>query len=190
MVDYVAARIADADEIRRSRQFPYQYLAAYLNARQRRAAEDQGGAAPGGRDRLRQRAGAAGSGRHRSGRVGLDELAGHGPPWPRRNDARCAASTWRRCSRRPSCAATRTAWSFRSTRRRTTRSVDPQRLDPEPGGAAGQVRRRRNRLLAAAARGQHALTASASSPAACWSATTRAGSTAAVRATARTARPA
>lgn len=31
MVDYVAARIADADEIRRSRQFPYQYLAAYLN---------------------------------------------------------------------------------------------------------------------------------------------------------------
>ncbi len=32
MVDYVAARIADADEIRRSRQFPYQYLAAYLNA--------------------------------------------------------------------------------------------------------------------------------------------------------------
>ena len=27
----VAARIADAAEIRRSRQFPYQYLAAYLN---------------------------------------------------------------------------------------------------------------------------------------------------------------
>ncbi len=32
LVDYVAERIADADEIRRSRQFPYQYLAAYLNA--------------------------------------------------------------------------------------------------------------------------------------------------------------
>ncbi len=32
MVDYVAGRIADADEVRRSRQFPYQYLAAYLNA--------------------------------------------------------------------------------------------------------------------------------------------------------------
>ncbi len=32
MVDYVAKRLADADEIRRSRQFPYQYLAAYLNA--------------------------------------------------------------------------------------------------------------------------------------------------------------
>ncbi|HWG47101.1 MAG TPA: TROVE domain-containing protein [Gemmataceae bacterium] len=32
MVLYVAGRLADADEIRRSRQFPYQYLAAYLNA--------------------------------------------------------------------------------------------------------------------------------------------------------------
>ena len=32
MVDEVASRLADADAIRRSRQFPYQYLAAYLNA--------------------------------------------------------------------------------------------------------------------------------------------------------------
>ena len=32
MVDYVADRLADANEIRRSRQFPYQFLAAYLNA--------------------------------------------------------------------------------------------------------------------------------------------------------------
>ncbi len=32
MVDYVAGRIADAAEVRRSRQFPYQFLAAYLNA--------------------------------------------------------------------------------------------------------------------------------------------------------------
>ncbi|HWB10461.1 MAG TPA: TROVE domain-containing protein [Pirellulales bacterium] len=32
VADYVANRLADADEIRRSRQFPYQYLAAYLNA--------------------------------------------------------------------------------------------------------------------------------------------------------------
>jgi 60 kDa SS-A/Ro ribonucleoprotein len=32
MVEYVAGRIADAAEIRRSRQFPYQFLAAYLNA--------------------------------------------------------------------------------------------------------------------------------------------------------------
>jgi 60 kDa SS-A/Ro ribonucleoprotein len=32
MVEYVAGRLTDADEVRRSRQFPYQYLAAYLNA--------------------------------------------------------------------------------------------------------------------------------------------------------------
>jgi 60 kDa SS-A/Ro ribonucleoprotein len=32
MVDFVAAKIADAEEIRSARQFPYQYLAAYLNA--------------------------------------------------------------------------------------------------------------------------------------------------------------
>jgi len=31
MVDYVADRIADETEIRRSKQFPYQYFAAYLN---------------------------------------------------------------------------------------------------------------------------------------------------------------
>ena len=32
MIDYVAGRLSDPDEIHRSRQFPYQYLAAYLNA--------------------------------------------------------------------------------------------------------------------------------------------------------------
>ncbi len=32
MIDYVADRIADESEIRRSKQFPYQYFAAYLNA--------------------------------------------------------------------------------------------------------------------------------------------------------------
>ena len=32
MIDYVAGRIADPEAIRRSRQFPYQFLAAYLNA--------------------------------------------------------------------------------------------------------------------------------------------------------------
>ena len=31
MIDHVASRIADSDAIRRSRQFPYQFLAAYLN---------------------------------------------------------------------------------------------------------------------------------------------------------------
>jgi 60 kDa SS-A/Ro ribonucleoprotein len=32
MVKYVAERLADANEVRRSKQFPYQFLAAYLNA--------------------------------------------------------------------------------------------------------------------------------------------------------------
>ncbi|MCR4411386.1 MAG: TROVE domain-containing protein [Thermoguttaceae bacterium] len=32
MIDYVAARLADPEEIQRSHQFPYQFLAAYLNA--------------------------------------------------------------------------------------------------------------------------------------------------------------
>lgn len=32
MVEYVAQRLADPSEIRKSRQFPYQFLAAYLNA--------------------------------------------------------------------------------------------------------------------------------------------------------------
>src|SRR5262245_36416731 len=32
MVEYVADRIADPEEVRRSRQFPYQFFAAYLNA--------------------------------------------------------------------------------------------------------------------------------------------------------------
>jgi 60 kDa SS-A/Ro ribonucleoprotein len=32
MIDFVAARISDAEEILSSRQFPYQYLSAYLNA--------------------------------------------------------------------------------------------------------------------------------------------------------------
>jgi 60 kDa SS-A/Ro ribonucleoprotein len=32
MVDFVAAKIVDAEEIHTSRQFPYQYLSAYLNA--------------------------------------------------------------------------------------------------------------------------------------------------------------
>lgn len=32
LIEHVASRIADADDIRRSRQFPYQFLTAYLNA--------------------------------------------------------------------------------------------------------------------------------------------------------------
>jgi 60 kDa SS-A/Ro ribonucleoprotein len=32
LAEYIAERLADVDDIRRSRQFPYQFLAAYLNA--------------------------------------------------------------------------------------------------------------------------------------------------------------
>ncbi len=32
MIDYVAKRLSDAEDVARSRQFPYQYFAAYLNA--------------------------------------------------------------------------------------------------------------------------------------------------------------
>jgi 60 kDa SS-A/Ro ribonucleoprotein len=32
LAKYVVGRLVDADDIRRSRQFPYQFLAAYLNA--------------------------------------------------------------------------------------------------------------------------------------------------------------
>src|SRR5207342_277397 len=32
MASYVASRIGDEEEVRRARQFPYQYLAAFLNA--------------------------------------------------------------------------------------------------------------------------------------------------------------
>ena len=170
MVDYVADRIADADEIRRSRQFPYQYLAAYLNAGGRGAAEDQGGAAPGGRDRLRQRAGAAGSGRHRSGRVGLDAVAGHGPPRPRRNEQ--DALRRRGGPVRGGHPAPQPGQRRHPVRHAGVPGAGRSAgLDPEPGGAAGEVRRRRNGLLAAAARGQHAATATAGSRAACWSAT-------------------
>jgi len=39
MVNYVADRIADEAEVRRSRQFPYQYFAAYMNADDRMPAK-------------------------------------------------------------------------------------------------------------------------------------------------------
>ena len=86
MVDYVAARIADAEEIRRSRQFPYQYLAAYLNADAGGSAEDQGGAGQAAEI-------ACGNVPELPGPVviGLDmsgsmSCAGHGSPRPRRDD--------------------------------------------------------------------------------------------------------
>ena len=48
-------------------------------------AEDQGGFASGGRDRLRQRAGVAGSGPDWPGYFGFDGCRRHRPPWPGRD---------------------------------------------------------------------------------------------------------
>ncbi len=94
--------------------------------RRRSAAEDQGRAAPGGRDRLRQRAGAAGPGRHRSGRVGLDAVAGHGQPWPRRDEQDALRGRGGIVRRGASCAATRTACHSVRRPRASTRRLDPQ----------------------------------------------------------------
>jgi len=108
MVDYVASRIADADEIRRSRQFPYQFLAAYMNAAAevphkikaalREAAEIACGNVP----ELPGRWSSAWTCRARCSRRSRAAAAGV----PR---ARCVAWTLRPCSPPPSCGGTRTA---------------------------------------------------------------------------------
>ena len=128
MVDYVASRLADADEDSSLAAVPVPVPGRVPERFGGSSAEDQGGAASGGRDRLRQRAGVAGSGCDWSGHVRFDELPGHGLPWSRRHERRCAVSTSRPCSLRRSCARTRTAWLFRSTRGRTTSaSIRPTR---------------------------------------------------------------
>ena len=108
MVDYVAQRLADPDEIRRSRQFPYQFLAAYLNAGQdvpqkikaalHEAAEIACGNVP-------ELPGPVVIGLDVSGSMAC-RLRATGAGARR---ARCAASTSRPCSPRPSCGATRRA---------------------------------------------------------------------------------
>ena len=75
MVDYVAARLADAGRDPPFAAVPVPVPGGVPERRRRGSAEDQGGLAQGGRDRLRQRAGVAGSGRDRPGRVGLDGSA-------------------------------------------------------------------------------------------------------------------
>ena len=99
---------------------------AYLNAEDALPQKIKAALLPGGRDRLRQHAGAAGSGGYRSGRVGFDAARRSRASAAAGRRARCAAWTWRRCSRRRSCAATRTAWSFRSTTRRIDVKLDAQ----------------------------------------------------------------
>ena len=152
------SRIADADEIRRSRQFPYQFLAAYLNATDEVPQKIKARSAPGGRDRVRQRAGAAGTGRDRSRRVGLDAVAGHGPPWSRCDQQDALRRRGGAVRGGDPASQPGQRGRFRSTRRRTRSAIDPRGLDPEPGGAAGEVRRRWHGLLAAAGRGQRAAT--------------------------------
>ncbi len=103
MVEYVAARLADADEIRRSRQFPYQYLAAYMHvgdevpqkikAALHKAAEIACGNVP-------ELPGPVVIGLDVSGSM-ASPVTGHRGRGAR---ARCAAWTWRPCSPPPSCA--------------------------------------------------------------------------------------
>ena len=149
MVEYVAARIADADEIRRSRQFPYQFLAAYLNAADEvpqtikaalhQAAEIACGNVP-------ELPGPVVIGLDVSGSMAV---AGHGPPWPRCDDE--DAVRRRGGAVRGGHPAAQPGQRGRSVRHAGVPGAGRSAgLDPEPGGAAGEVRRRRNGLLAAA----------------------------------------
>ena len=167
MVDYVAGRLADADEIRRSRQFPYQFLAAYLNASAEvpqkikaalhQAAEIACGNVP-------ELPGPVVIGLDTSGSM---SHVGHGLPWTGcdQQDAVCR----RGGSVRRGDPASQPGQRGRSVRhpgvRRPHRSV---RLDPESVGAAGEVRWRWNRLLDPAARRRTPSTASDSLRAWCW----------------------
>ena len=174
LVMEVAGRIADPDEIRKSRQFPYQYLAAYLNAEANLpvAIREALGQRP------RRHAATCRRCRSRSSSAWTCPAR-----WVRRSPAiaavtrpaRCAASMWPLCSPRRWCAATRAARSSRSTPRRTrSRWVRTSRSSTWPAGwlataaAAPTARCRWPRPTA--------LTATGASPAACWSATWRVGS--------------
>ena len=108
MVDYVAKRLADADEIRRSRQFPYQYLAAYLNAsvevpqKIKAALHQAAEIACGNVPECRGRSSSVWT---RPGRCRCQQPAGGVAV----RLARCGVSMWRRCSPRRFSARTRTA---------------------------------------------------------------------------------
>ncbi len=108
MVDYVADRIADESEIRRSNQFPYQYFAAYLNVNDNvpqkiktalhKAAEIACGNVP-------ELPGPVVIGLDTSGSMSCAVMGTEAAVQLRR----CDASTWPHCSRQRSCDATRTA---------------------------------------------------------------------------------
>ena len=154
MVDYVADRIADADDIRRSRQFPYQFLAAYLNASDEvpqkiktalhKAAEIACGNVP-----------------ELPGPViiGLDTSGSMSSP--------VTGHRGRGATTKMRCIDVAALFAAAILRRNPDSVVIPfdtagvprpgrsGRHDPEPGRAAGEVRWRRNRLLDSAPRSQH-----------------------------------
>ena len=154
MVDYVAARLADPDEIRRSRQFPYQFLAAYLNvsdevpqkikAALHKAAEIACGNVP-------ELPGPVVIGLDVSGSM---SFAGHGQPWPGRDEQ--DALRGRGGPVRRGHPAAQPGQRRHPVRHGGLRGQGrPERLGAQPGRAAGRVRWRRHELLAAAGGGQH-----------------------------------
>ncbi|MEZ6125805.1 MAG: hypothetical protein R3C49_21980 [Planctomycetaceae bacterium] len=137
MIDYVADRIADPEAIRRSRQFPYQFLAAYLNA----AADEvpHGQVAPHGAEcfgNVPELPGPVVIGLDTSGSMSCPVTGYRG----RGSTTKMPVSTWRPCSPQRSSARTRTAWS--SVRHPGLRRPHGRPVDPESVGAAGEVRRR------------------------------------------------
>ena len=153
MVDYVAGRIADAARDPPLAAVPVPVPGRVPECGRERAAEDQGGAASGGRDRLRKRAGVAGPGPDRPGHFGFDGRSGHGQPGPgcdQQDAVRGRRGIVRRGHPAPEpgqrCGPVRHGGV-----RGEGRSAGH---DSESGGAAGQVRWRWHGLLAAAGPGQ------------------------------------
>ena len=156
MVDYVATRLADPDEIGRSRQFPYQFLAAYLNASHEvpqkikaalhKAAEIACGNVP-------ELPGPVVIGLDVSGSMSMAVTGNRGRGVT--SKMRCvdvaalfAAAILRRNPDSVIIPFDTSAYDVQG---------GPERLGAEPGRAAGQVRWRRDELLAAVGGGQHPL---------------------------------
>ena len=153
MVDYVAARLADPDEIRRSRQFPYQFLAAYMNAGDEvpqkikaalhKAAEIACGNVP-------ELPGPVVIGLDVSGSMGSPVTGNRGRGCHEQDALRGRGGLVRR--RHPAAQPGQRGHPVRHGGLRGQGGSD--RLGPQPGRAAGQVRWRRHELLAAAGGGQ------------------------------------
>ena len=156
MIDYVAGRIADPEAIRRSRQFPYQFLAAYLNAADevphkiKSALHDAAEIACGN---IPQLPAPVIIGLDTSGSMGCSVTGWHG---------RGRASKMR-------CVDVAALFAAAILRRNPDSVVVPfdtqaykgedrsKRFDPEPVGATVEVRWRRNGCVVAVGRGQQAV---------------------------------